>query len=33
MEPGVLAYLVGLLTWLSVPALLFATLILYREKE
>ena len=33
MEPGVLPYLVGLLTWLSVPALLFATLILYREKE
>jgi len=33
MEPGVLAYLVGLLIWLSVPALLFATLILYRAEK
>ena len=33
MEPGVLLYLVGLLIWLSVPALLFAALILYRAEE
>jgi hypothetical protein len=33
VEPRVLSYLVGLLIWLSVPALLFATLILYRAEE
>ena len=33
MEPGVLSYLVGLLIWLSVPALLFAALVLYRAEE
>ena len=32
-EPGVFSYLVGLLIWLSVPALLFAALILYRAEE
>ena len=33
MESGVLSYLVGLLLWLSVPALLFASLVLYRAEE
>ncbi len=33
MESGVLPYLVGLLIWLSVPALLFAALVLYRAEE
>jgi hypothetical protein len=33
MESGVLPYLVGLLIWLLVPALLFAALILYRAEE
>ena len=32
-EPGVLPYLVGLLLWLSATALLFASLILYRQAE
>ncbi len=31
--PGVLPYLFGLLLWLAVSALLFATLILYRAQE
>ncbi len=33
MESGVLSYLVGLLLWLSVPALLFASLVLYRAED
>ncbi len=33
MESGVLSYLVGLLLWLSVPALIFAALVLYRPEE
>ncbi len=33
MESGVLSYLVGLLIWLSVPALLFAALVLFRAEE
>ena len=33
MESGVLSYLVGLLLWLSIPALLFASLFLFRAEE
>ena len=33
MEPGALPYVAGLLLWLSVPALLLVTLILYRAEE
>ncbi len=33
MESGVLSYLVGLLVWLSVPALVFASLVLNRAEE
>ena len=33
MESGALPYLAGLLIWLSVAALLFVTLVLYRAKE
>ena len=33
MESGVLSYLVGLLLWLSVPALVFASLVLNRAEE
>ncbi len=33
MESGVLSYLVGLLLWLSAPALVFASLVLNRAEE
>lgn len=32
MEPGAASYVIGLLIWLSIPALLFAVLILYRAR-
>ncbi len=32
-KPGALAYVAGLILWLAVPALIFALLILYREKD